>query len=937
MSIYTKIIDLQKLNEAWKKVKRNKPASGADDITYEEFDNNLAYELKQLKLELEEHEYHVFPVKIVKMQKGEKVRELALYSMRDKVVQASIANELVKIYENRLSNCAYAYRNDLSAMIAIEHIELQIKKGSCPFICKTDIKGFFDNISLEILKRKLSFGIKECDVVDLIMKELRVPSVDKYGDLLEKEIGLYQGSGISPVLSNIYLMELDKKIEEQQVFYIRYADDILIMTSNKDKLIMAVNTLKTLLGELRLELNADKTFLGSIADGFDFLGYHFDSFGKSIPGKAVEKLETSLEDVWLTMVGAGIDEKLVKCSQILNGWEQFYKGEKIIHNIYEYVVLVYMVHYKDVLPNISELRCNYHNANKEIAEYLISIWKENDWSKNVLIEYEQILLPEGDNSRISDDRYIAELNCLYEKLFVSSDVELWKDVMQVYSDLGFYNIAEKIMELINKLKDECSYVACQREDTAGDKTNINYDSSTIELFEQCFRGREDMYTREILDGENRRKSEFAAVPLTRDVIRKHLSGSETIGTYLVRNNDTVHYVVFDIDVSRKVLLKDDSKLPEYLDIAGRFASDLCKTIGTMGLKAYIEFSGYRGFHVWIFFSEWLQVRYAYSLMDIIERKMDKIPDNITIERFPAKNKKKNGSSGQNIKLPYGIHIYTGNRAVFLHDDMSYITDVNNFLSTLARYSIDNIKRVIGANISDVREDKTINMPEQKEIRIDYEKLGDISEGIKAVLEGCSLMKYLVSKSVNTGYLSHFERLSILNVFGHVGNAGKEFVHLVMSFTINYQYNTTQKFIDRLPEKPISCIKLRDQYKLITAEFGCGCVFKRTKNCYPSPVIHALKNGVEDNRDITLPTSRTVSASKKESVYEELNIHTKVQSLAEKIVELKKQKRGIDKSVKKVEKELCEAFDNAGVDCMEVEMGLLVRRKKDNEYEWLIEI
>ena len=55
----------------------------------------------------------------------------------------------------------------------------------------------------------------------------------------------------------------------------------------------------------------------------------------------------------------------------------------------------------------------------------------------------------------------------------------------------------------------------------------------------------------------------------------------------------------------------------------------------------------------------------------------------------------------------------------------------------------------------------------------------------------------------------------------MGDEGREFVHTVMAFTLNYQYDTTEKFILKIPEKPISCAKLREQYKLITAEYGCS--------------------------------------------------------------------------------------------------------------------
>ena len=55
------------------------------------------------------------------------------------------------------------------------------------------------------------------------------------------------------------------------------------------------------------------------------------------------------------------------------------------------------------------------------------------------------------------------------------------------------------------------------------------------------------------------------------------------------------------------------------------------------------------------------------------------------------------------------------------------------------------------------------------------------------------------------------------------------------------------------------------------------------------------------------------------------------------MELKKQKRGLDKSIRKIEDELQKIFDNAGIDCLEIEMGMLVRRKKGDIYEWLIEL
>lgn len=194
----------------------------------------------------------------------------------------------------------------------------------------------------------------------------------------------------------------------------------------------------------------------------------------------------------------------------------------------------------------------------------------------------------------------------------------------------------------------------------------------------------------------------------------------------------------------------------------------------------------------------------------------------------------------------------------------------------------------------------------------------------------------LQKARKTHYLNHFERLTILYVFGHVGEEGKEFIHKVMSFTLNYSYQTTQKFINRCPEKPISCLKLREQYKQITAEISCSCNFKRTKNCYPSPVLHALKDA-DENCQVTIPLSKTISADKQKILKNEINTISKAQEIAEKMMELRKQKRNLEKSIKKCEQELGTIFDDKNTDSMEVKMGLLTRRKNNGEVEWVIEL
>ena len=339
MSEYERVIGAKSLKNAWHKVRKNKPAAGVDDVTCDDYEENLKAELTQLHNELYEHTYQVMPVKLVKLVREEKLREVSLYTMRDKVVQAALSELLVGRYDDTFSECAYAYRRDKSALAAIDCIDEEVTSEKWKYVFKTDISAFFDNINLEKIYDRLMKDIKEIDVVELVMMHLRAPSVNIYGELVEKQVGVYQGASISPVLSNLYLREFDLNIEKEGLFYIRYADDMVILAESMEQINRVSNVMEALLKDLGLELNERKSYVRNIEEGFEFLGYQFSANGRAIPKKAKDKLETSLEDVWLTMKDATLDEKLRKGCQIMNGWEQYFRGERPIGSLYEYVVI----------------------------------------------------------------------------------------------------------------------------------------------------------------------------------------------------------------------------------------------------------------------------------------------------------------------------------------------------------------------------------------------------------------------------------------------------------------------------------------------------------------------------------------------------------------------------------------------------------------------
>lgn len=960
MSLYNKVIDLQKLTSAWQRVCRNKPAAGVDSVTWQQFDENSKEELRSLKAELENHSYKPLPVRNVTLYKGEKARTIALYAMRDKVVQQSLAQELTKLFDGRFSSQTYAYRSEKSALQAIEDITAKIATRAYGAVLKTDITHFFDTIRWELLQKKLASVIKENDVMQLIHANACTAMLDETtGEIAEKTVGIHQGSSIAPVLSNIFLMDFDNVFSRIGIFYVRYSDDILVLGESKEKLHELFNELNVRLEELGLSANKDKTVCCTLSEGVTFLGYHLDATGKSIPAKAEEHLYDRLETMWLTSPNLDIEEKAAKALEIVGGWQQYFRGERKMQSIYEFIAFVSAVGGKaEMREKLEHDRRCLENVCRDIAEYLALFWKKYDRKELELLEYEQIFNTVTNRPSITEDK-IERLLSVYRKHIVLESEETATELMQIYTDMQEYNHAQHWMEQLERLQARKSRLASISRQTGFsgnlEGTPFQVTSRTPSLMLDAFAGREDIYSTESFSSQGKRKSELKERPLTETQMEDHLRGGNTYGTYILRPNSTVRYIVWDVDISKQFLLKNGNQGEAFdacLQRAYHKALEIQKLLEDKGIHAYIEFSGFRGYHVWLFLTEWIPIRFANMLTDRIEEELAEDTD-ITVECFPNKVRLKPGRFGQVIKLPFGIHVRSNRRSCFLDDDGQPVTSIDHFIETRARYPLPTIRKVLtfvksptdatnsgegGTAVPSVEEGLAQSVISEEVMEQELQAAyGELTASVKEVLSHCSLMKYLCLKAKRTGYLTHFERMSILYVFGHIGEEGKEFVHEVMRLTMNYQYNTTQRFIERIPEKPISCGKLREQYKKISAEVGCNCSFKRTKNCYPSPVLHALSLSKDVQEDITVPTSRSLSSEKEKTVIEELNVHKKAQELAARVLELRKQQRALDKSVSKTERELEKLYDSVGTDALEIEMGLLVRRKKEEGYEWIIEI
>lgn len=241
----------------------------------EEFSLNLTDNILELNADLAKKAYHhssYFAFKI----NDPKPRDIHKAAVRDRLLHNAIYRILYPYYDKLFIHDSYSCRNNKGTHRAINKFRVFSRKVSAnntqtAWVLKCDVRKFFANIDHEILKDILRRNISDPDILELLGKIIKsFHSENGQGK------GLPLGNLTSQLLANVYMNEFDQfmKRELKIKYYIRYADDFVILSDNKDYLVALIPKIQGFLGiKLRLSLHPDKTAIQTLASGVDFLGY----------------------------------------------------------------------------------------------------------------------------------------------------------------------------------------------------------------------------------------------------------------------------------------------------------------------------------------------------------------------------------------------------------------------------------------------------------------------------------------------------------------------------------------------------------------------------------------------------------------------------------------------------------------------------------------
>jgi RNA-directed DNA polymerase len=325
--LWEQIFSRSNLFAALERVRKNGGAPGIDEMTVEELPDHLRKHWEGIRAKLDRGAYVPSPVRRVEIPKANGgARKLGIPTVLDRMIQQAIHQALSPVIEPTFSAHSYGFRPGRSAQDAVKAAREYIEEGySC--VVDIDMEKFFDTVNHDRLMARMRNEIKDKRVLRLVNAYLKAGvMVDGISEATEE--GTPQGGPLSPLLSNIVLTELDRKLEERGHRFVRYADDCNIyVRSLRSAERVLRSTIDFIERRMRLKVNREKSAVGR-AHERTFLGFSFYwREGKPrirIAPKSLRRAKGRIRQITRRNSGRSLEMTRDKLSAYSVGWVNYY-------------------------------------------------------------------------------------------------------------------------------------------------------------------------------------------------------------------------------------------------------------------------------------------------------------------------------------------------------------------------------------------------------------------------------------------------------------------------------------------------------------------------------------------------------------------------------------------------------------------------------------
>ncbi|UWU93559.1 MULTISPECIES: group II intron reverse transcriptase/maturase [Bradyrhizobium] len=340
--LYVHVCKMETLRAAYEMAKENDGAPGIDGVTFEAIEaRGVETLLEQLRDELIGRTYKPLPSRKREIPKdgGSKVRVLSIPAIRDRVVQGALKLILEPVFEADFQPGSFGYRPKRTAHEAIKRVAQAVAERKTR-ILDFDLRAYFDSIRHDRMLEKVALRIDDKEIMHLLRLMLKASG----------KKGVPQGGVISPLLSNLYLNEVDKMLERARevtrrgkytnIEYARFADDMVVLIDahkRHDWLLGAVEKrLREEFAKLQVEVNDEKSRTVNLERGesFGFLGFDF-RYLRSLRGvmrpyympklKKRTALLRGLKEVFRSFRSQPISRVISLINPKLRGWVNYFR------------------------------------------------------------------------------------------------------------------------------------------------------------------------------------------------------------------------------------------------------------------------------------------------------------------------------------------------------------------------------------------------------------------------------------------------------------------------------------------------------------------------------------------------------------------------------------------------------------------------------------